>query len=38
MLIMNKNNLIYEEKELTKIGINIAKVKDKVNKVKNERL
>lgn len=38
MLILNKNNLIYDEQELTKVGINIAKVKDKVNKIKNDRL
>lgn len=34
MLIINRNNLIYDDKELTKIGINIAKVISKVNKIK----
>lgn len=38
MLIMNRNNLIYEEKELTESGILISKVIDKVNKVQSERL
>lgn len=31
MLILNRNNLIFEEKDLTEVGINIAKVLDKVN-------
>lgn len=31
MLILNRYNLIYEEKDLTDVGINIAKVIDKVN-------
>ena len=31
MLILNRNNLIFEESELTETGINIAKVLDKVN-------
>ena len=37
-LIMNRNNLFYDEKELTKTGTLIAKVIDKTNKVKNEKL
>lgn len=37
-LIMNRNKLIYEDSELTKTGHLIAKVIDKTNKVKNERL
>lgn len=37
-LVMNRNNLRFDNKELTKIGLNIAKVIDKTNKVKNERL
>lgn len=37
-LIMNRNKLIYEDSELTKTGHLIAKVIDKINKVKNERL
>ena len=32
MLILNKNKLIFEDKELTKVGINIAKVIDKTKK------
>ena len=31
MLILNNRNLIFEESELTDVGINIAKVIDKVN-------
>lgn len=31
MLILNKHKLIFKEKELTEVGINIAKVLDKVN-------
>lgn len=31
MLILNRNNLIFEEQELTETGINIAKVMDKIN-------
>lgn len=31
MLILNRNNLLFEEKELTDVGINIAKVIDKIN-------
>lgn len=34
MLILNRNNLIFEEQELTEVGINIAKVMDKTNKLK----
>lgn len=37
-LIMNTNKLIYKDSELTKTGHLIAKVIDKTNKVKNERL
>ena len=37
MLILNKNNLIYNDKELTEVGINIAKIKDRTNKIINER-
>lgn len=37
MLILNKNNLIYSEKELTEVGINIAKIRDKANKLINDR-
>lgn len=37
-LVMNRNNLRFDNKELTKVGLNIAKVIDKTNKVKNERL
>lgn len=33
MLIMNRNDLIYEEQELTETGINIAKIIDKTNKL-----
>ena len=32
MLILNKNKLIFEDKELTKVGVNIAKVIDKTKK------
>ena len=34
MLILNNNGLIYEEKELTKVGVNIAKVINKAKKLK----
>ena len=37
-LIMNNKGLLFENKELTKSGHLIAKVIDKANKVKNERL
>lgn len=37
-LIMNRNKLRYDNKELTKTGSLIAKVIDKGNKLKNERL
>lgn len=37
-LIMNQHNLRYNDKDLTKTGSIIAKVMDKANKVKNERL
>lgn len=37
-LIMNNNKLLFSNKELTKTGHLIAKVIDKTNKVKNERL
>ena len=33
MLILNNNNLRFEDKELTKVGVNIAKVIDKAKKV-----
>ena len=33
MLILNRNKLIYEDNELTKVGVNIAKVIDKVKKI-----
>jgi hypothetical protein len=36
--IMNTNKLRYKEAELTKTGLLIAKVIDKTNKAKNERL
>ena len=32
MLILNNNKLIFEDKELTKVGVNIAKVIDKTKK------
>ena len=32
MLILNKNKLIFDDKELTKVGVNIAKVIDKAKK------
>lgn len=38
MLIMNNNNLFMNERELTKTGSIIAKVIDKTNKIKNDRL
>ena len=31
--ILNRNKLIYEDNELTKVGVNIAKVIDKVKKI-----
>ena len=34
-LIMNRNRLIFDDKELTKTGANIAKVIDKTNKLKS---
>ena len=37
-LILNRNKLITDDKEMTKTGVLIAKVIDKTNKVKNERL
>ena len=37
-LIMNKRELIFKNKELTKTGHLIARVIDKANKVRNERL
>lgn len=37
-LIMNRNNLRFNNQELTKTGSIIAKVIDKTNKVRNERL
>ena len=33
MLILNKNKLIFEDKDFTKVGVNIAKVMDKFNKI-----
>ena len=38
MLIMNNNKLFMNERELTKTGSSIAKVIDKTNKIKNDRL
>ena len=38
MLILNRHELIYDEKELTEVGINIAKVIDKVNEKRKNRL
>ena len=38
MLIMNNNKLFMNERELTKTGSIIAKVIDKTNKIKNDRL
>lgn len=38
MLIMNRNNLMYQDKELTKVGANIARVLDKVNKVSKKNV
>ena len=32
MLILNNNKLIFEDEELTKVGVNIAKVIDKIKK------
>lgn len=37
-LLMNRHNLRFEDKELTKTGFMIAKVMDKTYKVKNDRL
>ena len=34
MSILNRNKLIYEDKELTKVGVNIAKVLAKVSDIK----
>ena len=34
MLILNRNKLIYKDKELTKAGVNIAKILDKTSKLK----
>ena len=34
MLILNRNKLIYKDKELTKTGVNIAKILDKTSKLK----
>ena len=35
MLILNNNKLIYEDKELTKAGVNIAKILSKTSKLKS---
>lgn len=35
LLIMNKRKLIYDDKDLTKVGVNIAKLIDTANKKKN---
>jgi hypothetical protein len=35
MLILNNNKLIYEDKELTKAGVNIAKILSKASKLKS---
>lgn len=37
LLILNKNKLIKEDSELTKVGINIANVISKINEVKKRR-
>lgn len=37
-LILNRRKLLFDDKEITKTGVLIAKVIDKTNKVKNERL
>ena len=34
MLILNKNKLIFEDKDFTKVGVNIAKILDKTSKLK----
>lgn len=36
-LIMNNNKLIYENRELTKTGVLIAKIIDKTNKLKKQK-
>jgi len=36
LLIMNKKGLIYENKDLTEAGLNIAKVYSKINELKKE--
>lgn len=36
LLVINNNKLIYEDKELTKVGVNIAKILSKVSKLKNK--
>lgn len=35
LLILNKNKLIYENRELTKVGVNIAKILSKASKLKS---
>lgn len=37
MLILNKNNLIYTDKELTKTGVNIANVMLKIREIENKK-
>ena len=34
MLILNKNKLIFEDKDFTKVGVNIAKILDKTSNIK----
>ena len=34
MLILNKNKLIFEDKDFTKVGVNIAKILDKTSNLK----
>ena len=36
LLVINNNKLIYEDKELTKVGVNIAKILSKASKLKNK--
>ena len=35
LLVINNNKLIYEDKELTKVGVNIAKILSKASKLKS---
>ncbi|MFR7349483.1 hypothetical protein [Peptoniphilus sp.] len=36
LLVLNRNNLIYDDKELTKVGVSVGKLLDKANKRKKE--